>query len=218
MKLKNRTSSLLKSRTTSKIIPTKTVEQKLFTCPEEPMYKFPDACVITSCQYHSVRCGNNCISLNKKESVKTISDQELLYYKFDKKSKVPLRNIGNMRRRAIGNVKRAVMLFYILRHIEENYLESNGLVYREGDSPVIDSVISSSFLKLKRMKFKPWMLKFIIDERTMDEVVQLLPIKGLSSDITLKNILNLTPVKFRKLVQAVETASSSQYRESQRLL
>jgi len=150
--------------------------------------------------------------------VKTISDQELLYYKFDKKSKVPLRNIGNMRRRAIGNVKRAVMLFYILRHIEENYLESNGLVYREGDSPVIDSVISSSFLKLKRMKFKPWMLKFIIDERTMDEVVQLLPIKGLSSDITLKNILNLTPVKFRKLVQAVETASSSQYRESQRLL
>jgi len=37
MKLKNRTSSLLKSRTTSKISPTKTVEQKLFTCPEEPM-------------------------------------------------------------------------------------------------------------------------------------------------------------------------------------
>lgn len=168
------------------------------SCPEQDFFAYIGKCSIRSCQYYTTETSRGCLSLDRKESSsKAITDIELYHYKF-KGGPVTQRNVNTKRKLAVARVRNIIILQYFIFYIDEKFPEDEGLEYEAGVSQRVDDLISSYPLRIKRLKFKPWMLRFILDENILEEYMES-NVQNKNSDVNLKNMLDLVPKKLAKV-------------------
>jgi hypothetical protein len=171
----------------------------LNACPEKAFFKFKGLCPIRTCQYNNRKTSRGCLSLDRKESsTKSISDSELHYFKFSGSKSVNLRNVATRRKCAITRVKNIIILQYYIFYLFDNFKPEESEVYKQGISVRVDTLISSYPLSIPRLKFKTWMLPHLVNENILQDYLNK-SVSHLSSDINLKNMLNLVPKKLAKL-------------------
>ena len=167
-------------------------------CPEQDFFMFMGQCSISSCQYNTTETSRGCLALDRKESSnKVITDIELYHYKFKNKG-VSQRNVNTKRKMAIARVRNIIILQYFIFYIEDKFSEEEGLEYAAGISQRVDDLVNSYPLRIKRLKFKPWMLSFILDENIFEEYMEA-RVQNKNSDVNLKNMLDLVPKKLAKV-------------------
>ena len=167
-------------------------------CPEQDFFAYLGKCPINTCQYHTTETSRGCLALDRKESSnKVITDIELHHYKF-KNTGITQRNVNTKRKVAIGRVRNLIVLQYFIFYIEERFNEEDGLQYEPGISQRVDALVNSYPLRIKRLKFKPWMLAFVLDESILQEYMDS-AVQNKNSDVNLKNMLDLVPKKLAKV-------------------
>lgn len=179
------------------IIPTTDVT-KVNDCPEQDFFMFMGQCPIKSCQYNTQQTSRGCLALDRKESSgKSMTDIELYHYKF-KNTNTNTRNVTTKRKTAIARVRNIIVLQYFIFYIEDKFSPEEGLDYSPGVSRRVDELLNSYPLRIKRLKFKPWMLSFLLDEYVFSEYMES-KVQNKNSDVNLKNMLDLVPKKLAKV-------------------
>lgn len=134
-------------------------------CPLVSDYQFKSHCRITTCKYYSPSTKNHCMSMDVKFSSddNTISDAELLHYKFPDKE-ITTKDVARIRKTSVERLQNWLMLHTVIATILENYDESTGLVYVAGRSKLVDRILSEKPLCCPEFGFMPWMLTLLTDE------------------------------------------------------
>ncbi len=148
------------------------MDKKIKQCPLEDSYRFRTHCVIKSCKNYSEFTKNKCLGLDTKFAAddKPITDAELLHYKFSDLVD-SIREVTNIRKRAVNRARLVVILYKIVTHIGEVEKPERGFAYTEGEHPIIDRLLDRKPLRIKMLEFKPWMLKFLFDEIYVEKIV-----------------------------------------------
>jgi len=171
------------------------------TCPLHSGYKFKTKCCVTTCKFHSTRTRNNCLGLDITFSSedKPFSDHELLHYKFPHKE-LSVKDVTKLRKRAVEQVKHLIMLQRIISVLTETKTETDGFNYVEGKSNIIDDLITSEPLTLKKLHFETWMLTLIFDESLTTSIV--------GAKFKLKDALQLSNKDFLAAQKALKILDS----------
>lgn len=147
-------------------------QERCFQCPLYEDYRFRTNCTISSCKNYSPFTPSRCLGIDTKFSSddKTITDVELLHYKFNNKE-ISIKEVTAFRKRAVDRVKSVLVLYRLVSHISEKEDFSEGTKYQYGKYPIIDELVQNKPLRVKVLGFQPWMLKFIFDEKYVSKVV-----------------------------------------------
>lgn len=170
-------------------------------CPLNENYRFRTKCTIRSCKNYSSFTETRCLGLDVKfaSDDKTITDVELLHYKFDDRE-VSLKDVSNVRKKAVERVKNVLALYRLVSYIADKEDFTEGTNYQYGVSPNIDDLLRSKPLRIKLLGFQPWMLKFIFDEKYVKEVV--------GPKFKIQQVLGLKTKEYSSIVSSVKGMSS----------
>ena len=84
--------------------------------------------------------------------------------------------------------------------------------YKAGISTRVDGVLDVYPLNLPLLKFEPWVLNYLLDEKIYNKYIEK-EVRNLNTDINLKNMLDLTPKKLVNLTKDVEKMCSKKFRK-----
>lgn len=139
-------------------------------CPLHDTYRFKSQCRVTTCKFFSPFTPNRCLGMDMTFAGedKPVSDVELLQFKFGDRE-MTVRDVARVRKKAVETVKGYVALYRLIQIVTDKCDESEGLYYEVGRSAIVDRMLTRKPLSLPRIGFKPWMLKFIVDEDFLRE-------------------------------------------------
>lgn len=165
-------------------------------CPESN-FKHYGKCPIGTCQFNTCVTDTGCLARDRFEtSNKTMSDSEMYLYKMPEALNV--RQVATKRKTAIRKVKNLIFLSFFIFYIKDTYGKQNGMRYKKGISPRIDAMMDNYPLNIPMLKFEPWVLNYLVDEKVYKQYIES-EVPLISTDINLKNMLNLTPKKLLNL-------------------
>ena len=137
-------------------------------CPLEESYKFRTKCRVTTCKMYNEQTACNCLSLDTTFAAneKTLSDAELIIYKFPGKNQ---REVASNRKRAVNRVSAVLALNQIVQHVRNNELPENGLNSSfmrrlPGDAKqLLKKSFRSKIFRIPHLELEVWMLSFVLD-------------------------------------------------------
>lgn len=172
-------------------------------CPLNPAYCFKTQCRVTTCKFYSERTRNKCLGLDIKFSAedKPFSDGELLRYKFPHKE-MSVKDVSKVRKKAVDQVKNLIMLQHLFSALIGRYDEFGEFHYEPGKSELVDSVLQSEPLCLKKLDFEIWMLPLMFDPEVTTGIV--------GTKFKLREALKLSNKEFIALERAVRILDSGE--------
>ena len=176
-------------------------QQMCKQCPLNDDYRFLTQCTIKSCKNFSPFTVNRCLGLDVKFAGddKPVSDIELLHYKFNDKE-VSIKDVSYIRKKSVDNVKHILTLHKLISHIAEHETPISGVEYDIGVSPAIDNILNSKPLRIKLLGFKPWMLKFVFDDKYVESVI--------GNKFKTRHLLGLKTKEYSNIVNIIKTLCS----------
>lgn len=170
-------------------------------CPLEDSYRFRKQCAIKTCKNFSPFTPSRCLGLDTKfaSDDKTISDGELLHYKFNDKE-FSIKEVAQIRKKSVEKVKLILSLYRLINHIREHENPFDSFHYEPGSSEIIDTVLKLKPLRIKLLGFKPWMFKYILDEKYVESVT--------GPKFKVRSALGLKTKEYSNLVTSVHVLSS----------
>lgn len=165
-------------------------------CPLQPDYKFRTQCRIRTCRNFTPCTESRCLALDTRFSSddKTVSDGELLRYKFGDKE-MSVKDVTKIRKRAVDSVMSSLSLYRLISAIMERHSREEGFAYVPGQSEIVDRVVTSKPLRIKLLRFEPWMLKFLLDTDFVSGVLE--------TKFKVKDALRLKPAEYTELLNAI---------------
>ena len=165
-------------------------------CPETD-FKHLGKCPIETCQFNTNVTNTGCLARDRFEtSNKTMSDSEMYLYKMP--DALNVRQVATKRKSAIRKVKNLIFLSFFIFYIKDTYSKESGMKYKKGISNRVDTLLDTYPLNIDMLKFEPWILTYLVDDKTYNAYIKS-EVPLLSTDISLKNMLNLTPKKLVNL-------------------
>jgi hypothetical protein len=168
-------------------------------CQYVDWYKFNKRCVISTCKFHSTQVDTCCMAISRAApgGNKSISDQELRYYKF--MGEMTTRGVAVRRKKAIKRTKALIAFHRFVEHIRETY---EPIVDYAGGDEVLDLALRGYPFKFKRIGFDPWMLTYLFDpvvyKHFLDEHG-----RGDNEDLSIQDMLDMTKRDYTKLEHSV---------------
>lgn len=166
------------------------IEIEVSTCPSFNLYHFKGKCAITTCQFYTDKTDRNCLSLDRKSGdLRSFTDKELRYFKCKGST---LREVSSKRRNGMNAIRQITALYRFIEYIRENFKKKSLEIPQE-----LDSIVSTSNLRFKKLKFNNWMLAHLIDDRLFTSFKNK---EGIPSDITLAAMLGLTRTDYKQFM------------------
>lgn len=145
-------------------------------CPLEETYRFRTKCRVTTCKMYNEQTVCNCLGLDTTfaSNDKTLSDAELVIYKFPGKNQ---REVASIRKRAVNRVSAVLALNQIVQHVRnkevpENGLNSSFMRRLPGDAKqLLKKSFRSKIFKIKHLDLEVWMLPFVLDREYASKIV-----------------------------------------------
>lgn len=145
-------------------------------CPLEESYKFRTQCRVTTCKMYNEHTACNCLALDTTfaSNEKSLSDAELIIYKFPGKSQ---REVASIRKRAVSRVSAVLALNQLVQHIRQNEKPEAGLNTAfmrllPGDAKqLLKKSFRSKIFKIKHLDLEVWMLPFVLDAEYTNKIV-----------------------------------------------
>lgn len=171
------------------------------TCPLYSGYKFKTKCCINTCKFHTTRTRNNCLGMDITFSAedKPFSDPELLHYKFPEQE-LTVKDVSKIRKKAVDRVKHLILLQHIIGVLAETKSPKDGFNYVPGKSTLIDNLLTSKPLCLKKLHFEPWMLTLLFDDALTTSIA--------GAKFKLKDSLQLSNKDFLSVQRALKILDS----------
>lgn len=172
-------------------------------CPLHSGYRFKTQCRVTTCKFYSERTRSKCLGLDITFSAedKPFSDGELLHYKFPKQE-LSVKEVSKIRKKSVDQVKNLIMLQHLVSALMGRYTEFEDFNYEPGKSDLVDNVLQSTPLCLKKLDFEIWMLPVLFDQDVTSKIV--------GPKFKLKEALKLTNKEFIALERAVRILDSGE--------
>lgn len=168
--------------------------REVVTCPSYELYSFQGKCAVSTCQYHTDRTEHNCLALDRKSGdLRSFTDKELRYFKCRGHT---LREVSGLRRTGMQRIRCITALYCFIEYIRENYKKKSFDI-----SPELDNIVSTSYLRFKKLKFHNWMLVHLIDDKLFTSFKRK---EGIPSDITLVSMLGLTRTDYKQFVALMQ--------------
>ncbi len=166
------------------------IDIEVSDCPAYGLYHFSGACAITTCQFYTDRTERHCLSLDRKSGdLRSFTDKELRYFKCKGS---PLREVSSKRRTGIAAIRNITALYCYIEYIRENYRKKSFEI-----SPELDSIISTSNLRFRKLKFHNWMLTHLINDKLFTSFKRK---EGIPPDVTLVAMLGLTRSDYKNFL------------------
>lgn len=145
-------------------------------CPLEDSYKFRTKCRVTTCKMFNEQTACNCLALDTTfaSNEKTLSDAELIIYKFPGKNQ---REVASIRKRAVSRVSAVLALNNLVQHIRQHEKPETGLNAAfmrrlPGDAKqLLKKSFRSKIFKIKHLDLEVWMLPFVLDPEYANKIV-----------------------------------------------
>lgn len=130
------------------------------TCPFRSDYRF-HVCPIKSCAQNTTATASGCLQIDRvrPEGAKIISDAEITLYKYGKK--ISPRLVQIKRKKAVGRVKRILILHRYIAHIKDRY---GHLPHGRFTIRILKSLERRYPLHVKELQFENWMWEYFLDE------------------------------------------------------
>ena len=141
----------------------------IINCPIVPWYRMR-FCEIKTCKNFTCETKHHCLELDRKkpEGTKQFSDAELNLYKF-KERKISTRLVQMYRKNAVQDVKAILILHKFIMWIDENFQPRT--VVRLAEFAKLER---SHPLRIKRLGWKSWMWRYLLNEEVWNRFVQLM--------------------------------------------
>lgn len=166
------------------------IDVKVSTCPSYEHYHFAKECTITTCQFYTDRTERHCLSLDRKTGdLRSFTDKELRYFKCKGST---LREVSSKRRTGMNAIRNITSLYCFIEYIRENFKKKSLEI-----SPELDSIVSTSNLRFKKLKFHNWMLVHLIDDTLFTSFKRK---EGIPSDVSLVAMLGLTRSDYKQFL------------------
>lgn len=165
------------------------------TCIYVDWYKF-HVCGITTCKNHNTITKSNCLAIDRVQpsgNTKIITDAELHFYKFSKE-KISTRLVSLKRKKALTRIKILLTAKKYIEYINQNFSSSQK---KEQTSEIASKFLRKFPLRVKRIKFEPWMWQIYIDEKVFQKFSESLD--GEASEIKLHDVVGTTIMKLAAL-------------------
>jgi hypothetical protein len=184
------------------------VPNKVYDCHLVEWFKFRNVCPVHTCKYWTQEVNTHCLMIHHKfpSGDRTISDSELLIYKFARQD-LNVKDLINLRKHNLNNIRLTLILYHFIEYIRDNYEPIKPIKSRK-----IKHLFLKSSLKFRRLGYKPWMLSYLVDSNVWDKFCK----KELIDDkVNHNQIFLLKPKQFDQLVKMVRSRSNKHDKQQQ---
>jgi len=173
-------------------------EQKIHQCVYVPWFHFKK-CTIKTCKNFTSITETQCLALDRVQpsGVKVITDAELHMYKFPN-AKISTRLVSMKRKKALARVKSVLILKEYLAWIYSKYKDTQQVSKQNRYTEKVEKAFP---LKIKQLRFENWMWPHLVSEAEYREFTR--NHEGECSQFTLQELLHMTDLKFKTLVQSL---------------
>ncbi len=167
-------------------------------CVYVEWYQFK-TCTIRTCKNFTDITKSKCLAIDRVQpaGTKVITDAELHMYKFPG-AKVSTRLVSMKRKRAVLRVKSVLILRKFIDFLTDKHQETK---IRKHSNRYVARAETVFPLKIKQLGFQNWMWPYLVSEQEYKEFTT--SCQGECSEFALHDLLHMTDLKFRVLVQSL---------------
>lgn len=178
----------------------------IYQCKLVEWYKFNDQCCIKTCKYWSGVTPTHCLAIDHKfpSGDRTISESELLLYKFRPEDNMDTRSISSFRKRGPADITNTLIAYHFIEYIAEEYGSKRTKLV--GKNRRFERLFEQTNLRFRRIGYKHWMLPYLIDQKIWNEFKQK---RNIDPEVGQAEAFLLKPKEFEDFVALAHQITSS---------